>query len=370
MALEVVEFAAEGGGNLRVEVVEGREADAVVGQVADVAGAAPVLAVEGAFEDGFDGAVQPLEAGGQEDGADVGQGVVLVGVDADAPLGGLLGGGEGPAAGVAAGGEDDVDAFVGDDAPGVGLSGVGPVEGTDVAAEDADVAALGLVVVADAVDEGDDELVDGIDGLAADPRDGGIVGVLQVGPRGGEVAGGEGAFVDLEGEGLDVGGGVEGCVDADEEGVGVEAGGAFEVRGHKGADGDDDAVVALGEGGELAGELFAGEGFVELDVDGGAGVEDFLEAFAAVLVEGVVGEGAAVGDHGDAEGVVLGGGRGGVDGRGGGGEEEGGGGGGGEGGEGGGFHGFLLGAAAGWARKDMRRAGSKEERAGLRRSAV
>ncbi len=48
--------------------------------------------------------------------------------------------------------------------------------------------------------------------------------------------------------------------------------------GHAVADAEDEAVVALGEGGELALEVGGGEVLDELDEDGGVGKHEFLDA--------------------------------------------------------------------------------------------
>ncbi len=132
-----------------------------------------------------------------------GKGVVLVGVDADGPFAVFLGGGNGAVAGNGADAEDDIGAVV-EIVRGECLAAVKVLEGIDIAAKDADGLLLDLVVVEGAVAEADDELVDAVAVDAADQGDGGILGILQDGPGGGEIAGGEGALVHLEGEGPDV----------------------------------------------------------------------------------------------------------------------------------------------------------------------
>ena len=161
------------------------QADAVVFEAADVAGASPELVFEGGGDGFADGVVHALEAGGQNDVLLVEQGVVLVRIHADRPLAVLLGSGNGPVAGQRSRAENHVRAVIEEFLRQLAAA-LEIVKRPDMAAQDADGLSLDLVVTADTVAEANDELVDAVHVHAADPGHGGALGVFQVGPGCGE----------------------------------------------------------------------------------------------------------------------------------------------------------------------------------------
>ena len=132
---------------------------AMIGQIADVAGASPELVGQGGGHHLIDGAVHPFEAGGQDDVLLLRQRVVLVGIHADGPFFVFFGGGDCPVAGNGAGAENDIRA-VGDEVGGHFPAALEVLKAADVVAHHADFFAFDGVVMFGAVAEAHQKLID------------------------------------------------------------------------------------------------------------------------------------------------------------------------------------------------------------------